>query len=120
VSDAGDPRRQILRLEARIEELAEAIERCRKIALMSRAAIALGGLLILVMMIGVIRFDPMIMIGAIAAAIGGTVVLGSNRSTAEETSAALKTAEAERAELIGEIDLRLIEGGEGGNLLPHA
>src|SRR5512145_2296570 len=106
--DEGDLRQQIMRLEARIEQLAEAIERCRKIALMSRAAIALGGILILISVIGVIRFDPMIMIGAIAAAIGGTVVLGSNSSTAEETTAALKAAEARRAELIGEIDLRLV------------
>jgi hypothetical protein len=115
--DDGDLREQVVRVEARIEELAEAIERCRKIALMARAAIVVGGILILIVLIGVIRFDPTIMIGAIAAAIGGTVVLGSNSSTAVETTAALKAAEAHRAELIGEIDLRLV--GDANNLLPR-
>jgi hypothetical protein len=117
--DEGDLREQIQRLEARIEELVEAIERCRKIALMSRVAIVLGGILILITVIGVIRFDPMIMIGAIAAAIGGTVVLGSNSSTAEETAAALKAAEAHRAELIGGINLRLVGDGDSGSLVPR-
>ena len=48
-------------------ELADVIESCRKVILASKAAIAAGALLILAVVIGVIRFDPLSMIGALAA-----------------------------------------------------
>ncbi len=113
--DEDDLSEQISRLEARIEELAETIERCRKIILVSRAAIAVGGLLILAIMLGAIRFDPMAVIGAITAMIGGTVLLGSNTSTSQETTATLRAAEAQRAELISKIELRVVGDRDGGN-----
>jgi hypothetical protein len=53
------------------------------------------------------------MIGAISAVIGGTVVFGSNTSTSKQARAAIKAAEARRAELIGKIDLRLLGEAEG-------
>ena len=100
-------------------ELAEAIERCRKLMLFSKAAIAIGGPLIVAMAFGAIRFDPTVMIGAITAVIGGTVLLGSNSSTSQVTTAALKAAEEQRAELIGRIDLQVVGEGDRGNLLPR-
>jgi hypothetical protein len=48
------------------------------------------------------------MVAAFAAVIGGVVLLGSNRSTLQEATAALQAAEAQRAALIGEIDLRVV------------
>src|SRR5262245_12359007 len=111
--EAGDPHEEIARLETRIEGLAEAIEKCRKIILVSKIAIALGAILGLVIMVGAIRIDPTALLAAIAAVIGGTVLLGSNRSTLAEMTAAMKAAEAERAELIGGIDLRLVGDGDG-------
>ena len=89
----GDLREQILDLEARIEKLAEEIESCRKIILISKAFTAVGGILIVAMTIGIVRFDPTIMIGALAAVIGGIVFLGSNWSTLQQALAALKAAE---------------------------
>ena len=71
-----DLHEQVLQIEAHIEQLADVIERCRKIILISKAAVVVGGTLILATIIGAIGFDPTIMIGAIAAAIGGTVVFG--------------------------------------------
>jgi hypothetical protein len=112
--DEGDPGQQIARLEARIEELAEAIESCRKIILISKGAIAIGGLLIVIAVLGVIRLDPMVTIASIAAIIGGIVVYGSNTSTADQATATMQAAEAHRAELIGRIDLRVVGGGDGG------
>jgi hypothetical protein len=103
-----DLREEISRLEAQIEELAGAIEGCRKIALASKAAIAVGGILLVAIMLGALRFDPMAFMAAIAALLGGTVLLGSNSSTAQEKTAALKAAEAQRAELIGRIDLTVV------------
>ena len=110
--DDSDLREQILSLEAQIEELAETIESCRKIIVISKAVIAVGGMLIVTVTLGVVRFDPAVMIGAIAAVIGGTVVFGSNTSTSKQTTAAMKAAEARRAELISRIDLRVVGSGE--------
>jgi hypothetical protein len=108
----GDLREHILRLEEEIEQLAETLERCRKLVLMAKVAIAIGAILIVAMTLGAIRSDAMAMIGAIAAVVGGTVVYGSNASTAKQTADAMKAAEARRAELIGSIDLRLVGEGE--------
>jgi len=104
----GDPRDQIARLESRIEELAEALARCRKIKLISQIAIAGGGIWLLAVTIGVIGFDPMAMMAAISGVIGGTVMYGSNTTTSREIDAAMKEAEALRAELIGRLELRVV------------
>ena len=103
-----DLREEIARLEAQIEQDAETIERCRKFMLAARAAILVGALLILGMLIRLIRFDPMVMVFGLTAIIGGIVALGSNRSTANQKTAAIKSAQAQRAELIGRIDLQLV------------
>ncbi len=110
--DDSDLREQILSLEAQIEEFAETIESCRKIIVISKAVIAVGGMLIVAVTLGLVRVDPAVMIGAIAAVIGGTVVFGSNTSTSKQTTADMKAAEADRAELISRIDLRVTGGGE--------
>jgi metal-dependent hydrolase (beta-lactamase superfamily II) len=104
-----DPHAQILRLEDDIEELTEIVERCRKVILISKLAIVAGGICLFALTLGVIKFDPMIMIGAIAAVIGGTVIFGSNTSTSKQTGAAIKAAEELRAELIGKINLRVVD-----------
>jgi hypothetical protein len=111
--DDSSLREQIRKLENRIEELAETIERCRKFVLLSKIAVAAGGLLAVAMAFGAIGFDPAAMIASITAVIGGAVLLGSNSSTWDEKAAALQTAEAERAALIGEIDLRLVGEADG-------
>jgi hypothetical protein len=105
---ADDSRAEILRLETEIEELTEVIERCRKIILISKIAIAAGGIWLLALTFGMIRFDPVAMIGTIAVVIGGTVIFGSNMSTAKQTAAAVQAAKALRAELIDKIDLRVV------------
>jgi hypothetical protein len=108
----GDLHEQILHIEARIEELTAIIERCRKIILISKGAIAVGGTLILAIIIGAVGFNPTVMIGAIAAVIGGTVIFGSNTSTLKQTMTDVKGAEAHRTELISRMDLRVVGDGE--------
>jgi hypothetical protein len=115
MTDDGDLHEQILHIEAHIEELADVIESCRKIISISKAAIAAGGTLILVIIIGAVGFDPTVMIGAIAAVIGGTVVFGSNTSTLKQTMTDMKAAEAHRTELIGRMDLKVVGDGEVEN-----
>src|SRR5262245_63442825 len=99
MDDGGDLHEQILHIEAHIEELTDIIERCQKIILISKVAIAAGGILILAIIIGAVGFDPTVLIGAIAAVIGGTVVFGSNTSTLKQIMIEMKVAEALRAEL---------------------
>ena len=112
MDDECDLHEQILHIEAHIEELTDIVERCRKIILFSKAAVAAGGILILATIIGAVGFDPTVLIGAIAAVIGGTVVFGSNTSTLKQTVTDVKTAKAHRAELISRMDLRLVGDGE--------
>ena len=110
--DADDPRDEIERLEERIEQLAAKIESCRKFILASRLAVALGGAVLLAMMFGAIRAEPVVLATAIVAVLGGFVMLGSNRSTADEAATELAAAEAERDELIGSIELRVVDDRE--------
>ena len=106
--DEDDPREEISRLEARIEELAGTIENCRKIIAASKAAIVLGAALLVAIIVGVIGFDPMIFMMAVAALLGGIVLLGSNNSTAAQKTAELRDVEAQRAALINQIDLTVV------------
>ena len=108
LTDEDNPIDEISRIEARIEELADVAERCRKIILVSKAAIAGGVALLLVMMLGLFGSNQVTAIGSIAVVLGGTVSLGSNVSTLRQTEAAIGAAELIRSELIGRIDLRLV------------
>jgi len=114
MDDDGDLHEQILHIEAHIEELTDILERCRKIILISKVVIAAGVILILAIVVGALGFDPTILIGAIAAVIGGTVVFGSNTSTLKQTATDVKAAETCRAELISRMDLRVV--GDGGEV----
>jgi hypothetical protein len=49
-----ETREQISELEVQIEELADALERCRKMALASKAAMGLGGILMAATTLGVV------------------------------------------------------------------
>ena len=114
MDDDGDLHEGILHIEAHIEDLADVIESCRKFIFISKFAIAAGGTLSLAIIIGAVGFDPTVMIGALAAVIGGTVVCGSNTSTLKQTTTAMKAAEAHRAELISRMDLRVVGDEEAG------
>ena len=110
----GDLTNQIARIESDIEHLAKTLEGCRKAMLLSKVAIAAGGIWIFAYLLGAIRFDSTAMTAAIAAVIGGVVVFGSNSSTSKQTTAAVKAAEIHRAELIDMINFRTV--GESGGL----
>jgi hypothetical protein len=109
--DEDEPIDEISQIEARLEELAEICERCRKAILVSKAAIAGGVALLLVAMLGLFGSSPVAAIGSIAMVLGGIVSLGSNVSTLRQTMAAINAAEVLRSDLIGRIDLRLVGDG---------
>jgi hypothetical protein len=109
----GDPREEIVRLETQIDGLAARIESCRKFILAGRIAVAGGGLVLIAMLVGAIQFDPSVMAVAVAAVLGGIVAAGSNRSTAKEATHELAATEAQRATLIGQMNLRLVPDRDG-------
>jgi glutamate 5-kinase len=103
-----EPIDEISMIEARLEQLAEVAERCRKIILVSKAAIAGGVALMIVMVLGLLAPNQVAAIGSVALVLGGIVSLGSNVSTLQQTSAEIAAAERHRSDLIGRIDLKLV------------
>lgn len=103
-----DPHREIGLLEQRIEQLSDRLEGCRKFILAARIAMALGGAILVALILGLVRFDPLAMSAAVVGLIGGFVVSGSNRSTAQEAEAEIAASEARRTELISGMGLRVV------------
>ncbi|MBI5264586.1 MAG: hypothetical protein HY852_22560 [Bradyrhizobium sp.] len=103
-----DPTDEISEIEARIEELAETAERCRKFILASKTAIAGGVALLLATMLGLFGFGQVAALGSIALVLGGIVSLGSNVGTLRQIDSDMSAAEARRSELISGIDLRVV------------
>ena len=62
--------------------------------------------MIVLMIVGAIRFAPLNILGAIAAVLGGVVLYGSNSTTWKETTAEIEAAEARRAALIDGLAMR--------------
>jgi hypothetical protein len=103
-----NPIDEISLIEAQLEELAEVAERCRKMILVSKTAVAIGFAVLLVMMLGLFRSNQVAAIGSIAAVLGGIVSLGSNVGTLRQTMAAMTAAELLRSDMIDRIDLRVV------------
>lgn len=76
---------------------------------MSKLAIAIGAVWLAATMAGAVNFNPAIAFGALAAVIGGVVLLGSNKTTWEQVELALRDAERQRNALIGRLPLRLVD-----------
>jgi hypothetical protein len=110
LTDEDNPGDEISRIEAELEALAETCERCRKIILVSKAAIAGGVALLLLTTLGLFGSNQVAAIGSITVVLGGIVSLGSNVSTLQQTIAAMSAAEALRSNLISKIGLRVVGG----------
>lgn len=100
---------EITRLEERIEELRQALDRCEKLAWAARIAIGGGALWFVLALLGILTFSATGFVGALAALLGGFVLAGSNKTTREQTEAALHEAEERRRALIDTMRLRLVE-----------
>jgi len=111
MSDDDGAHDRIAQLEAQIEDLAATVESCRKIMLLAKLAIAGGALLIIAMLVGAITPGIAALSGASAALLSGIVLLGSNRSTADQAMAKTNQVEAARAALIDQLELRMVQGG---------
>jgi hypothetical protein len=103
-----DPHDEIERLETRIEDINSRLESCRKFILVARIALVGGAALLAAILLGTIAFDQRLLLAAIAALLGGIVLWGTNRSTADEAAGELAKTEAVRAALIESLQLRIV------------
>ena len=103
--DAPD---EIAELEREIEALAERVEQCRKVSLLARALIGVGGALLVLVLLGAGGRSPAVLVLGFAGALGGVALLGTNRGTLGEIRDAIRRREGRRAELIGAMRLRLV------------
>jgi uncharacterized RDD family membrane protein YckC len=102
------PHDQIAELEEEIERLTEALARCRKIAFVARAAIIAGAAWLAALVLGLTGPDATALVGSTALILGGIVAYGSNATTTRQTEGRIAQAEAQRAALIGGIELRVV------------
>ncbi len=108
IDTADGARREIARLEERIEALTEQLARSRKLAFAAKAGIVAGAIWLAAILLGLVFPDGLTLMTAAILILGGIVLSGSNATTANETAAQITEAEAKRAALIGEISLRLV------------
>jgi uncharacterized membrane protein len=106
--DAAEPAEPIAEIEAEIERLLDAAERCRKIMRIARVVIALGMAALLLMLVGVLRFDAVAFVVAVTAVLAGIPLFGSIRSTLHEILAQVRAQEARRAQMIDGLGLQTV------------
>src|SRR4051812_50026440 len=104
----SDPQQEIADLEAEIEALTQAAERCRKIIVLSKRTSRAGGLLLVLILSGLIRLGPMALVLAITAGLGGLALFGSHATTLNEIVARISAREARRAALIDAMALQTV------------
>ncbi len=102
----SDNHDQIDVLEAEIDELHEAIQRCQKIDLASKAALV-GGCVTVV--VGFVWHSPLALVIAIGAILGSLALVGSNKRTLDDAVAALRAQQAKRSEWIESLELRAVD-----------
>lgn len=107
----SDPQQEIADLEAEIEALSQAAERCRKIIVLSKLATGAGFLPLALILTGLVRVGPAVLVLAITALLGGVALFGSHTTTLNEITARIRAREARRAALIDALVLQPVSGG---------
>src|SRR5215213_4192307 len=100
-----DQHQLVADLEAEIEGLRDSAERCRKIDMAAKAVMGVGVALLL---ISFLWFSASALVIGIAAVLGSVALVGSNRGTLGEITAAIRLAEARRAEVIDSLELETV------------
>jgi hypothetical protein len=103
-----DLHQDIADLEASIEDLSDAAERCLRIGRAAKSLIAVGALLLLVVATGLFRLGPVTFVVGIAAVLSGLALFGSNNRTRDEILATIKAHETRRAEMIDALELQSV------------
>lgn len=103
-----DLRAEIVALEEAIEVLAARARTCAKLARLALGLAGGGVALLALLLLGVLGQAPGALILGLSGLLGGLALAGTNASTRDEVEAALKEREAERDDLVGWLDLRLV------------
>ena len=106
-----DLHQQIADLEADIDALSDAAERCRKSMIVARLAVLAGVLLVGASLSGFVRTDALVLVIGIAATLAGIGLLGSSRGSLEHITGKIRASEARRDELIDGMNLQTAQDG---------
>jgi predicted benzoate:H+ symporter BenE len=106
-----DLHQQIAALEADIDALSDAAERCRKSMIVARLAIIAGVLLVGASLSGFVRTDALVLVIGIATTLAGIGLLGSSRGSLEHITGKIRASEARRDELIDGMNLQTVQDG---------
>ena len=99
---------EVALLETEIEALAERMESCRKLFLVTKASIAFGIAALALLAAGAFGFSPLWLVLGITAVLGGSALLGSTRTTAQGLRERLLELERKRAAIISGLELRIL------------
>jgi hypothetical protein len=105
------PAEQIERLEARIDELREAIRRSSRLVAAGRACAFAGAALLIGLVLGLAIVTPVRIIVGIAAGLGGLVLMGSSVGSTKQLELSLKQTEDARNAAIDA--LQFVDLGDG-------
>jgi hypothetical protein len=106
-----DTHDQIAALEAELEHLSEAAERCRKIIVLGKVGTVAGGLLLVALLLGLFRSTAVLLVASITALLGGIALSGSSQSTLDALRASIDERETLRTEIIDGLELHTIDTG---------
>ena len=104
-----DLHQQIADLEAEIDVLSDAAERCRKSMIVAKAAVVAGILLFGASLLRLIRSDAIVLVIGIAFTIAGIGFFGSSRGSLDQLADKIRVREARRAEMIDGMNLQVVQ-----------
>src|ERR1700677_2634476 len=107
------PAEQIERLEARIDELREAIRRSRRLVAAGRACAFAGVALLIGLVLGLATVTPVRIIVGIAVGLGGLVLMESSVGSTKQLEHSLMQTEDERNAAIDALEFVDLGGGAG-------
>ena len=99
---------EVALIETEIEALAEQIENCRKLSLVTKVAIMCGTAALVVLAAGLFGSSPLWLVLGVTGVLGGSALLGSTRATMQRLQERLLDHESKRAAIISGIDLRIL------------
>ena len=96
-------------LEAEIDSLSDAAERCRKSMIVAKAAVVAGILLFGASLLGLIRSDAIVLVNGIAVTVAGIGFYGSSRGSLEQLVEKIQVRAARRTQMIDGMDLWTVQ-----------